>query len=94
MPRDGVFGAPILVFARGLPGRRPHVAGGCICDLDPRLVGAGGHGKGTGSVGVIVVCYIFICETYLMVGLVLTSFSISFVMLKVIRALVLVSSGL
>ena len=55
MPRDRVFGDPILVFARGLPGRHPHVAGDCICDLDPRLVVAGGHGKGTGSVGVIVV---------------------------------------
>ena len=49
-PRDRISGNPTLVFSRGLPGCHPHVAGGCICDLDPRLVAAGGHGKGTGSV--------------------------------------------
>ena len=57
MPRDRVSGDPILIFARGLPGRHPNVAADRICDLDPRLVGAGGHGKGTGSVD-FVVCFL------------------------------------
>ena len=51
---SGFLATPYSFFARGLPGRHPNVAGDRICDLDPRLVGAGGHGKGTGSVGVVV----------------------------------------
>ena len=50
MPRDRVSRVPIFVFTRGLPGRHPNVTGDYICDMDPRLVGAGGHGKGTGAV--------------------------------------------
>ena len=49
-PRVRISDDSILVFARGLPGRHPNVASDRICDLDPRFVGAGGHGKGTGSV--------------------------------------------
>ena len=68
MPRDGIFGDPILVFTRGLPGRHPNVAADYICDMDPRLVGAGGHGKGTGAVEISCLLFFFVKRSYIVVG--------------------------
>ena len=46
-------GIPLLVPVCGSSYRYPYVAGGSIPDLDPCLLGAGGHGKGTGRLLII-----------------------------------------